>query len=411
MSPLKIKRTKVTEKGVSYETFRVSGRINGQRIRKQFPTREEAEGEKLRLEVLAANSELRTVTTRLTEAQVRAAETAFQLTPDPVAAIQWFIAHYRADAVEKPFPAAAAEFIAFRKPHISRGALRDYERTLRDFGGVEGIETKPGKPGPMYPNRLSNSFTAPEVEAFLKAYASGPKRHNNMRGDLCAFFNYCISPARKWAKENPTVGTTRFDIARGIPDILTPQKAADIMAYVEAYAGAPGANDKPGFLVPYFALCLFAGIRPSIDDGEIRKLGESPDVEKLIDLKMGVIRITPGISKIGDVRQTKIRPNLAEWLARYPVKEFPVIVRNMQDKVTAVRKHFGLTDDVLRHTAISAHVAKWKSMGEAALEFGNSERMIKKHYLNMLSEAEAEAFWGITPKLGAANVVAFERSA
>lgn len=126
---------------------------------------------------------------------------------------------------------------------------------------------------------------------------------------------------------------------------------------------------------------------------------------------MGVIRITPGVSKVGEVRQIKIRPNLAAWLARYPLKDFPIVVRNMQDKVTAVRKHFGLTDDVSRHTFISAHVATWKSMGEAALEAGNSERMIKKHYLNMLSDAEADAFWTIVPKLEAAAVVPFVSAA
>lgn len=202
---------------------------------------------------------------------------------------------------------------------------------------------------------------------------------------------------RKWAKENPVVGTTRFKITRGIPEIITAEKAAALMAYVATYAGGERANDKPGFLVPYFALCLFAGLRPSVDDGEIRKLGDSADVEKLIDSKLGVIRITPEISKVGAVRQVKIRENLAAWLARYPLTDFPIIVRNMQDKVTAVRKHFGLTADVLRHTFISNHVAKWQSLGAAALEAGNSEAMIRRHYLNMVSEADADAFWKILP--------------
>jgi hypothetical protein len=33
------------------------------------------------------------------------------------------------------------------------------------------------------------------------------------------------------------------------------------MEYVETYAGGERAKDKPGFLVPYFALALFAGIQ------------------------------------------------------------------------------------------------------------------------------------------------------
>jgi hypothetical protein len=38
----------------------------------------------------------------------------------------------------------------------------------------------------------------------------------------------------------------------------------ELMAYVEGYQG--------GQLVPFFALCLFAGIRPCLRSGEILKI-------------------------------------------------------------------------------------------------------------------------------------------
>jgi pyruvate/2-oxoglutarate/acetoin dehydrogenase E1 component len=59
---------------------------------------------------------------------------------------------------------------------------------------------------------------------------------------------------------------------------------------------------------------------------------------------------------------------------------------------------FGLTHDVLRHTFISMFVAKFRSMGEAALQAGNSESIIRKHYLDLKSKEEAEQFFGIMPK-------------
>ena len=37
-------------------------------------------------------------------------------------------------------------------------------------------------------------------------------------------------------------------------------------------------------------------------------------------------------------------------------------------------------------------------MGEAALQAGNSESIIRKHYLDLKSTAEAEQFFGIMPK-------------
>ena len=62
-----------------------------------------------------------------------------------------------------------------------------------------------------------------------------------------------------------------------------------------------------------------------------------------------------------------------------------------------VRKKFSLGLDVLRHVYISMHVAKFRSMGDTALQAGNSEAIIKKHYLNLMTPEEADAFWKIVP--------------
>jgi hypothetical protein len=62
------------------------------------------------------------------------------------------------------------------------------------------------------------------------------------------------------------------------------------------------------------------------------------------------------------------------------------------------RKKFNLTHDILRHTFISMFVGKFRSIGEAALQAGNSESIIRKHYLDLKSVAESEAFFGIMPK-------------
>jgi hypothetical protein len=52
----------------------------------------------------------------------------------------------------------------------------------------------------------------------------------------------------------------------------------------------------------------------------------------------------------------------------------------------------------MRHTFISFFVAKYRSMGEAALQAGNSESIIRKHYLDLKTPSEAENFFGIVPK-------------
>jgi hypothetical protein len=51
-------------------------------------------------------------------------------------------------------------------------------------------------------------------------------------------------------------------------------------------------------------------------------------------------------------------------------------------------------------------VAKFRSIGEAALQAGNSESIIRKHYLDLKSPMEAEQFFGILPQ-GRTSTVAF----
>src|SRR5687767_4630188 len=95
-----IKEATVTNGGFTYQTFRLTGwSPDGQRIRKQFKSRAEAEGERNRLEVEAANAEsaTRPINTRLTVEQIAEAEAAFtRLAGRSLSeAVEWFISTYR----------------------------------------------------------------------------------------------------------------------------------------------------------------------------------------------------------------------------------------------------------------------------------------------------------------------------
>src|SRR5208283_3788435 len=155
-----------------------------------------------------------------------------------------------------------------------------------------------------------------------------------------------------------------------------------------------------GQLVPFFALCLFAGIRPCVRNGEILKLRRED-----INLDTGVIHVEPEVSKVRMKRNVTIQPNLAAWLRAYPLERFPIVPPNLQHTRAVVAKKFDLSQDVMRHTFVSMFVAKFRSMGEAALQAGNSESIIRKHYLDLKSAAEAERFWDILPQGRAAAVV------
>jgi hypothetical protein len=101
-------------------------------------------------------------------------------------------------------------------------------------------------------------------------------------------------------------------------------------------------------------------------------------------------------------RNVTIQPNLAAWLRAYPLAEFPIVPPNSMNTRKEVFDKFALTHDVLRHTFISMFVAKFRSMGEAALKAGNSEAIIRKHYLDLKNPTEAEEYFSILPTRRAA---------
>ncbi len=376
-------------KAYTYPGYALRGRLAGQRIRKQFKTYSEALTEKNRLEIEAADRDgaIHAVATRLSDAQVRAAELAFDRLGAHTLAdvIDWFLTNYRPPLVSTSIETATAEFMRDRENEVSMPVIVDYRKVVRvHVAAFSGCQV--------------DTISTAELETVMGTWGQSNKSWNNIRTYLHAFFAFCAHASRRWVTVNPVKAIKIYEIARGIPDIVNAETVAKLLTFLETYSGPPRSSRKAGYLVPYFALTTFAGIRPSVRDGEIRKMHQFRDKDRLLDLAVGVIRITPEIAKTNDLRQITIQPNLAAWSKCYPISDFPLIVPNMMDHVGIIRKKFGLTDDVLRHTFISMHLAKFKSLGAAALEAGNSEAVIKKHYFNLVTAADAEKFWGIVPK-------------
>ncbi|MEI6862200.1 MAG: site-specific integrase [Verrucomicrobiota bacterium] len=361
-------------------SWRVSGFIAGVRIRKNFPTREEAAAEKSALESRAAQatSGQHTVATCLTNEQVREAEALFrrvQATKHPLAGLLDFaLANYRPPGREKPLAGAVAEYLATKQ--------LEQERTLLSLRQLRSIENELAVLLKRFPSGPVSQFTPAMLTAYFERGHPCLKTYNNRRGLIATFFKFAFR--HDWVATNPVEKTAhhRINHRRGTATTLTAKQAGALMAYLEGFEG--------GALVPHFALCLFAGIRPCIRYGEISRLQPAS-----VNLDTGTIHIEPEVSKVRMKRNVTIHPNLAAWLRAYPLADFPIIPTNIPNTRQKVFTKFGLTHDVLRHTFISMHVGKYRSMGEAALQAGNSESIIRKHYLDLKTPAEAEEFFGI----------------
>jgi len=364
-------------------SWRVTGFIDGKRIRRNFNCPEDAEAERRALQVIALQNQpdLQRVVTRLSDEQVREAESLFQLIrgqPRPLRFyVDYALANYREPELQKPLAEAVQEYVAFKE--------REHERGLLSFSQMRSIRFELRHFTRSHPNSSVSEITSEALIKFLERSNPALKTFNNRRGILSTFFRFAMR--REWLVTNPIDRTEHLRIRhrRGSAETITAEQAAELMEYVEDY--------KDGAMVPYFAICLFAGIRPCIQCGEISKL----KVEN-IRLSTRTIHIEPEVSKVRMKRNVDIQPNLAQWLAAYPLDQYPILPVNAKNMRKDIFTRFEMSHDILRHTFISMFVGKFRSMGEAALQAGNSESIIRKHYLDLKDREEAEAFFAILPK-------------
>jgi len=368
-------------------SWRVDGYLNAVRIRRNFKTREEAAAEKSTLEILAAQtvSGMRTVATSLTAEQVREAEAIFQRLQSQPCALSFYVdfalTNYKRPDQQKKLAAACADYVAAKQ--------RELEQDQLSMPQMRHIRWEMKRLTDHFTTQSVAEVTANVLIPFLEAGKGGMKTHNNRRGLLSTFFKFSFQ--RGWTAENPIskVPHYRFRRKRGSAPTLSIAQVRAVMEFAESHKG--------GVLVPYFALCLFAGIRPGVPFGEITRIKA-----EMIDLDAGIIHIPAEVSKVRESRKTTIQPNLDAWLRAYPLKDCAVMVGDFKKRRQKFGKQLGLTHDVMRHTFISMFVAKFRSIGEAAIQAGNSESIIRRHYLDLKTTAEADAFFGILPKYTAA---------
>ncbi len=411
----------------------VSGTVNGSQIRRRFPTAAEAEAFRDQHDgiLFGKGPSKPPVRTHLADAEVQEAEAATALLKEAhptatlfdavrfyhalfpvlgaesistisgilsrlkethpsrtlVDAIDFYLTHYRASVSDIQLRPALMDYLLERqREHEKRslGArqfnsigfelarLEKYFAAEKPLSSITGIELH---------EYLMKTF--PTDDSGTPSYSN--KSWNNRRGLLTTFFNYCIQ--RGWLTENPAQRVRVFrrnQLAQGEVAILSAAQAAELMAYVETF--------QNGRLVPFFAITLFAGVRPDWQHGEISKL----TVDNFI-LDEKYLRLPRAITKTKKKRHTVLQANLLKWLERFPLKDHPIICANFKKLYPRVRKKFSLKHDVLRHTYCSMLVGKYRSVAETALQAGNSEQVLWESYLDLVPKAEAETFWNISP--------------
>jgi integrase len=144
-------------------------------------------------------------------------------------------------------------------------------------------------------------------------------------------------------------------------------------------------------MIPFIVLGAFAGMRAA----EIVRIDWSA-----IDFKRKIIMIRAGQAKTASRRIIPISDNLSAWLQPHVAEGFVVPSAEIYRKVTALARKLKIEwpHNVLRHSYISYRIAKIKNAQEVALEAGNSPAIIFKHYRELATEEQADAWFGILPR-------------
>jgi integrase len=137
------------------------------------------------------------------------------------------------------------------------------------------------------------------------------------------------------------------------------------------------------------ALLLFAGIRPSVEDGEITRL----DWEAVGETE---IYISPDVSKTGTDRHIPITPRLRELLKGRP-KEGTVIPARWRLIYQRLRKAAGVSgeQDITRHTFASHFLAAYgENAAKSAMGHTKDSDTLFRHYRRAVTEREGKGFFG-----------------
>ena len=386
------------------KAWHLSGTLNGKQVRKNFKSRSDAVAERQQLSIRYLNeqSEGQTVWTTLTHGQNKEAIAAINLLKQAKSnksltfAVNYFLGHYKEVAETKTTEEAVREYCDRKSKEMERGII-PYRQERAIAYEMKKLKRK-------FAGRIVNEIQPEELNTYLESLHGRSKAMlslktwNNRRGHLSTFFKYCMS--KKYVEENPILEVPQYKIKqrRGSAEILSANETADLMEWLEPYRGKQNKDGtwwgEPGCKVPYFALALFAGIRPDWEHGEMSKLKP-----KHIHRDTGVILIEPDVSKVNDKRSIKFQPNLSLWLENYPPAHYPIIQkRRFHDMWSHVRKEHKLSHNILRHTYISMTVGSFSSVGDAALQADSSESVIRKYYLDLVTIEEANRFWRIVPR-------------
>jgi integrase len=290
-------------------------------------------------------------------------------------AVDFFLEYSRPQGQTRTVPQLLDEYVQDRKDAERRPrSIKDIENNLKSFADA-------------FRDKSAHLISTEDLKDWMRSRNGGAVTKGNRRRHLSGLFTFAIKHG--YSRENPAAALTTPTVTKDRrPTVLSVADVRNLMV-ASASVLVPGSNS----MVPYFALCVFAGLRP---ESEAQSINWSE-----VDLDRGEVFILAEISKTGTERYVTLQPNLIEWLIPHRRRTGRIFwTRHFYDKV---RKEAGVQwgHDITRHSFGTYHLAAFRNAGDTAEQMGHesSTNMLFKHYRRAVRQEEAQQFWNIRPDI------------
>jgi integrase len=282
-------------------------------------------------------------------------------------ALKFWRMHHEVGILEKRVSEVVRELVeGLKRDGVSKAHVEEMERALGKF--VKAFQTNIG------------DVTTADINAYLRDLKVSAGTRNVYRRKIVTLFNY--APRVGYLADRTTAASKSAKAKESGHEI-------EIYSKEEMEKLLQHASDA---LKPFLVICGFCGLRSA----EAMRLDWAE-----IDFENGTVLVAAGKSKTQSRRFAPLPENAAAWLR--PVASHAGKVVNIVMIVNALRR-LGHRSGVktkrngLRHSFCSYRLAATQNANQTALEAGHSAGILFKHYRQLCTQAQAEAWFSIAPR-------------
>jgi integrase len=294
-------------------------------------------------------------------------------------------------ALERAAELAARSRVTLTKPlsDAVKECVASKEAVGRSWQYVENLQVALGQFAAGRETRTVSSITSAEIDSWLNSSNWSASTRLTYIRRLETFFAWAAK--RGYSASDPTAAVERPSDVSGPIVVLTPEECRRLLDACR--------QTDPG-LLPYFAICLFAGIRPD----ETKRL-------RAENIRGDLIEVEAHKAKTRRRRLVEIHPTLRAWLDLSrdlnTLRSLEIGWMNWRRRWREVRaaavvgergpcRPIQWAPDILRHS-FASYSYPIKGAAWTSNECGHSESVLFARYRALVTVEQAREFWAIVP--------------